>query len=305
MTVFVSAEAAQTVRDRFNFNVVKRPMVMMLGTEAIETPCYGLFRDDKWEFVGGPGNTVSKQYVPHTTDDVISLFDATASVFDGSEVKCKCHWRDGHYVTIAPGKEYRREIAGKDTIYPRMVIRAMYDGQAYKVSFGTYREKCANLMMTQKVSGLNVSIRHMSGLRDKLDDLISDMSSFDGKWDELVKHWQTLQDIKNISIDRFLVDAFTPPKESDSDNKKTRYIGMLKSMKIRLVRERYDLTGNKGDEGKATGWELYNAVQGYMQHDMTRKNNATSFDKMLLVNTPTDKAYKDVSRVEDMLLQLA
>lgn len=305
MTAFVSADAVQTVRDRFNFNVVKRPMVMMLGTEAIETPCFGLFRDDNWKFVGAPGNTVSKQYVPHTTDDVISLVDATASVFEDSEVSCKCHWRDGHYVTIAPGKEYRRSIAGSDVIFPRLIIRAMYDGQAYKVSFGTFREKCANLMMTQKVAGLSVSIRHMSNLRDNIDDLLSDMSSFDGKWDELVNHWENLRAIENVNIDHFLTTAFAPPKETDSDNIKTRYIGMLKSMKIRLIGERYALTGSRGDESKANAWEMYNSVQGYMQHDMTRKNQATPFDRMLLVNKSSDKAFKDVTRVENMLLQMA
>jgi hypothetical protein len=48
-----------------------------------------------------------------------------------------------------------------------------------------------------------------------------------------------------------------------------------------------------------SAWEAYNAVQGYTQHDASRKGNATNFDRILLASRD-----KNVRMAEELLLSV-
>ena len=121
--------ATQTVRDSFNFNIEKFPLS---GPDGMQTPWYGLFRSDNGEVVGE--GSVTSRYVPHQTDDVIALVEAAESVFDES-VSVRTHFRDGHFVTLEPSRDYRKAIFGtSDNIFPRLFIRGCFDRKAFSAS---------------------------------------------------------------------------------------------------------------------------------------------------------------------------
>ena len=75
----------------------------------MKTPFYGLFRDDNQEVVGS--GSVTARYVPHQTDDVLALVEAASTAFEGV-ADLSCGFRDGHFVTIQPSKDFRRSIFG-------------------------------------------------------------------------------------------------------------------------------------------------------------------------------------------------
>ena len=56
----------------FDFEVMKLPLS---GADNHYTPWYGLFRDDTGDYVGS--GSISERYVPHTSDDVCALVEAT------------------------------------------------------------------------------------------------------------------------------------------------------------------------------------------------------------------------------------
>jgi hypothetical protein len=121
---------SDAVRAAFPFTVDKLPLG---GPDGLRTPHYGLFRSDNAACVGV---AVRKGYEPHTTDDVCALVEAATSAFPG-EARAVCSFIDGHYVAVEPSADYRRSIFGTaDNIWPRLWIRAGYDGRAFKAQHG-------------------------------------------------------------------------------------------------------------------------------------------------------------------------
>jgi len=105
--------AADQVATAFDFTVDKFPLS---GPDGMRTPWYAMFRSDSGEVVGE--GSVTDRYTPHQTEDVVALVDACESVFDEAS-QVKTHFRNGHYVSIAPSDDYRRSIYGSnDNIFP-------------------------------------------------------------------------------------------------------------------------------------------------------------------------------------------
>ena len=262
-----------TVRRVFNFNVNKYPLTGPDGA----TPWYGLFRSDNGEPVGK--GSVTNRYVPHQTDDVVALVDAALNAFGDCDIDC--HFRDGHYVTIAPTKDYRRKIYGdKDSIVPRVIINARYDSKSFEGIMGYYRDMCRNMSMLKFVNGTSVSIRHTSSLQSKMDELITTFEVLKNSWGTLANVIEELQN-KEVHMVEFL-DAIYGQPDPDSKRGVTVHKNRTEAIIRRLQNER-QISGRKDELMIATGWEALNAVQGYVQHDATR-HNAGQFDRMLLAS---------------------
>ena len=272
----VSVSAADQVANAFGFTVDKFPLS---GPDGMSTPWYALFRSDTGGVVGE--GSVTDRYVPHQTDDVIALVDACESVFDEAS-QVKTHFRNGHYVTVAPSKEYRRSIYGTaDNIFPRLIIRGGYDRSAFNVTLGIYRDACQNLAMLRSVSETYQSIRHTSGLRFAMDELI-------GQFETLKEGWQTLENLVHsmqaaeVSMVDFL-NAVYPEPDTDAPRAVTIHRNRTEKIFQRLQRERIK-TGRPAMDSSFTvsAWEAYNAVQGFNQWDASRREGFSGeFDRIL------------------------
>lgn len=273
----------ETVKSKFDFSVEKFPLA---GPDGLKTPVYGLFRSDNGEYVGRP---CSKHYVAHQTDDVMALVESASEAFDGIG-SLQCHFRDGHYVSIAPDKDERRAIFGTaDNIFPRFIVNAGYDGRAFSATVGFYRDACSNLAMMRQVSGTTVSIRHNSNLREKMDDLIQTFSTLRESWVTLADVAAELQ-TRQVRMADFLDQVYGQPNEN-SKNSMTRYKNRTKAIFRRLSRERFTTgRGSMDSEFNVSAWEAYNAIQGYVQHDATRKGNPSDFAR--IISAANDQAVK-------------
>lgn len=262
----VTIPASEQVAKAFNFTVDKFPLG---GPDGMTTPWYALFRSDTGDVVGE--GSVTDRYVPHQTDDVIALVDACESVFDeASEVKT--HFRNGHYVTIAPSRDYRRSIYGTaDNIFPRLIIRGGYDRSAFNVTLGIFRDTCLNLMMLRSVSQTYQSIRHTSGLRYAMDELI-------GQFQTLKEGWQTLETLVRsmeaapVSMVDFLNAVYPQPATDAGQREITIHENRTEKIFKRLQQERIK-TGRPsiGSDFVVSAWEAYNAIQGFNQWDAPRR----------------------------------
>jgi hypothetical protein len=278
----VSDSVVDTVKSKFDFTVDKFPLS---GPDGLKTPLYGLFRSDTMEFVGKP---CSKHYVAHQSDDVLALVESAGEAFEGVG-DVQCHFRDGHYVSIAPSKSERRAIYGtSDNIFPRFIVNAGYDGRAFSAIMGFYRDACSNLAMMRQVEGTSVSIRHGSGLREKMDDLIQTFSV-------LRESWATLGDViaelqtREVRMADFLDEVYGQPNE-DSKRAITVHKNRTKSIWTRLNRERFMTQRPTMQDDRVSAWEAYNAVQGYVQHDATRKGSPSDFAR--IIQASNDSAVK-------------
>ena len=278
------------VENAFDFNVIKMPLS---APDNIRTPYYGLFRDDNSECVGN--SSVSSRYHPHDTDDVLSLVEAASEAFDG-EVNLQCHFNNGHYVAVSPTNEHRISIYGdKDTVFPQVVISAGFDGRAFTATMGYYRDLCQNLAMMESVSGTSIKIRHTKSLRPKMNDLIQTFDNLKNGWNNLTETIEHLQN-REVQLNEFLIDVYGTPEE-DSKRSVTIHRNRIEAIFKRVTRERWQ-SGRPAMNGfVVSAWETYNAVQGYTQHDASRKGNATSFDRILLASRD-----RNVKMAEELLL---
>lgn len=294
MSIQQAGDISASVRNAFNFTVDKFPLA---GPDGMHTPWYGLFRSDNFEVVGN--GSVTSRYVPHTTDDVCALVDAAAEAFDG-EIECKTHFRNGHYVAINPTREHRHSVFGTaDNIWPRVMVRAGYDGKSFQASMGYYRDVCQNLHIMRSVNATTVSIRHTSGLRGKMSDLINSFNILKESWGTLSTLVEHLQN-REVSMVSFLDQVYGRPDE-DSKKAVTIHKNRTEAIFNRLTRERM-LTGRPvmADDFKVSVWEAFNAVQGYTQHEArTKAGFKGEFDRIIRAGSDLS-----VQKAERLAMQL-
>ena len=293
MSTVIAPSISQRVRDFFNFEVVKLPLS---GPEGMPTGVYGLWRDDQREMLGS--GSVTSRYIPHTTDDVCVLAERAEAIFDGN-AQVDCHFADGHYLTVCPSDAHRVSIFGtSDNIFPRLLIRAGLDGESFKVIMGFYRDACDNLSMLRTVDAVTVSIRHTKQLRGKIEDLKRQFSLLERGWENTIASIRGMQN-RQVQLRDFLLEVYPIPTGANAtDEKLAKHLEQLTLMMSRVADERL-ATGRPNFDANYTvsAWEAYNAVQGYVQHEKTRRNLTSDFQRILKAS-----ADKDVKRAEQLAL---
>lgn len=271
-----SSDISATVKAAFNFGVDKFPLS---GPDGMRTPEYGLFRDDNAEYVAS--RAVRKGYTPHQTSDVVALTEAAAEAFEG-DVEIKFHFDNGHRVSIRPTVAHRKSIFGtKDNIFPRFMISANYGTGAFNASMGMYRDLCMNMAELKSVSGVSHRIRHSSDLPSKMDSLITDFQTLRGSWDNVVEAVEQME-ANQVSFTDFVNQIYTPPTAEHNGSTHTRYKNRIESIFRRLQKERIAAgRGSFNSDYTVSGWEAYNAIQGYVQWDMPRKGDPSDFARVV------------------------
>lgn len=289
-------DIAATVRQKYNFSVDRFPL---RGPEGLHTPWYGLFRSDSGEAVGS--GSVTDRYTPHTTDDVVALVEAASTAFGGTAA-LRCGFSDGHFVVAEPTREHRLRVfddgrGGGDDIWPRLVISAPYGGAGcFQASVGFYRDACRNLAIMRRVSGVSVRIRHTASLRLKMDELIESFAGLRNGWASLSETVQRMES-RRVNMVEFLRTMYGEP-DRDTGRSATIHRNRTEAIFRRLTTERMR-TGrpDMGTDWEVSAWEAFNAIQGYVQHDATRRGNPGDLDRIILA--ASDNA---VLRAEELAL---
>lgn len=270
-------EILDKVSSAFNFTVDKFPLG---GPDGLRTPWYGLFRSDTNQAIGT--GSVTARYVPHQTDDVLALVESATVAFDGV-ANVNCHFNNGHYVSIEPTKDYRLSVFGNaDNVWPRVIINSSYSGKAFHATIGYYRDACRNLARIKSVKETTVAIRHTSGLRAKMQDLIDSFASLRDGWQTL-SQVITRMESTQVNLANFLREIYGEP-ESDTGRGATVHRNRTEKIFRRIVTERAN-TGRPpiGEDFTVSVWEAFNSVQGYVQWDASRKgaNTLTNFGRAI------------------------
>lgn len=277
MNDMIEMTVADAVRADFNFSVDKFPLT---GPEGLRTPHYGLFRSDTGECVGR--NAVSARYEPHTTEDVLALVDAAGQAF-GGVASVNTHFRNGHYVAVQPTKEYRQSIFGsRDNVFPRLIIDAPYGATgAFDATLGFYRDLCRNMSIMRQVEGSRVSIRHTSGLRDRMDELLAAFSQLEASWGNLAIVMRGMEE-RQVRLTDYLNAIYGTPDEREGRSL-TIHKNRTEMIVRRLLKEQA-MAGREpmGSDFVVTGWEAFNAVQGYVQHDATRRGRPSEMARIVM-----------------------
>lgn len=285
--MIATADIVSRVRSEFDFSVERMPL---MGPDNLSTPWYGLFRSDTGGTVGS--GSVSENYTPHTTEHVVELVRASIKAF-GEASDVDCYFKDGHYVSIAPTREYRKAVTSRDTVWPRLVIRAGLGGTtSFRVNVGYYRDLCKNLAMPQSVKSFHVNYRHTSGITSRLDQLTHDFQGLKEGWETLSSTIDMLNGRKVVIAD-IIKQVYGEIDPESSQRSRTVAENRVAAIVNRLLSERAG--GNVSHV--ATAWEMYNAIQGYTLHDAQRKGKPTYWDRA--ISTASNQY---VVRAEEILL---
>jgi hypothetical protein len=301
MSSVFSSDVSAAVRSAFDFTVDKFPL---FGPENMRTDQYGLFRSDTGYLTGV--KSISKQYVPHTTDDVCALVEAASTAF-GGHLDLKCHWRNGHYVSIAPTLEQRRSVYGTaDAIWPRIMLRGGFDGKGFKATMGYWRDLCLNMSMLETVESTSVSIHHSSNLRGQIDELIHSFEGLKDGWENLTAVAERMQSrtvnrldyVREVFADRMPTDEQLA-QLAINPNAKIRALKVWDNM-LRAMQNRLDSESKRSNRAvgrqEISAWEAFNMVQGYIQHDAQAKTGfKDQFSRIL--RAANDKHVKRAAQI--------
>lgn len=265
------------------------------GPDNLTTPFFGLFRSDNSQCVPV---AVTKQFVPHTTEDVIALAEAARTAFDlpDDQLKVAAAWtRTGHRVSIRPTEAYRQSIFGeKDNIWPSLVIRAGY-GKAFTTSCGLYRDACRNMSIVRGVEKTTTTIAHRGNFRQEFDSLVHSFQSLAAKFDNIVEVARAYE-AKKVAIADFLAAMYPVPGAEATASTVTRHRTKMQALLNRFTDERLK-TGRENPHnysGEASVWEMLNIVTGYEQWDSQVRGKLTDTDRMFRAvdSTECDRAWE-------------
>ena len=274
--------AVAKIKEQFDFTVEKYPLSAVMGTEVLPTDQYGLFHS-KTGYLSGV-KSVSQHYVPHTTDDVVAIAEAASEVFEG-QISVKCHFNNGHYVALAPTDQRRQDIfnvTNGDNVFPRFMVRGGFDGRGFKAQIGYYRDLCRNLSMLESVDEFSRSIRHTSGLRWKMNDLIATFSQLKNSWTNLTELIAKMNQ-RTVDMREFLDAIYGEPDDDASGRAITTHKKRTRSIMDRLWDE-LSVTQQTFKPQETNAWFAFNAIQGYEQHDAVRRNmsvQSQDFERVL------------------------
>ena len=270
------------VRSEFNFEVVKRPLVGSLGSESVDTAWFGCFRNDSWRPVG-PGS-VKEGYCPHTTDDVVTLVEAAIGAFDRGVTNVVTDFNDGHFVKIMPSRETMKLIAGEDVVYPCLLVQAGYGGGgSFKCTLGLERPLCSNMEIFETVKSIKFCHKHTRNLRSRISYLRESFAGLNEGWVNVGKAIDRAAATK-VSIKEMVLAVYGEP--SNTDRSRTMHMNRMESIVERLFNERHrgNYSQDVTDEDEANAWEMYNAIQGYQQHNAIQRGKRSELQRAILAN---------------------
>jgi len=128
-----------------------------------------------------------------------------------------------------------------------------------------------------------------------MNELIATFNQLEDGWNNLtnvIEHLET----REVDLSEFLLAVYGSPEE-DSKRSVTIHRNRIEAIFKRVRNERFYAGRPRMTSMVVSAWEAYNAVQGYAQHDSTRRGNATDFDRIL-------SASRDgfVKRAEELVL---
>jgi len=275
----VTDYVSSSIDKAFPRKLVKMPLY---GPDNIPSPHYGICFEDAETREDWCRCTVKKNYQPHTTEDVKQLTSIVADGFglSSDQIDIKASWvtSKGHAVAVTPTKEYRREIANGDTIWPSLIVRAYYGG-SFRATVAMKRDLCSNLQMMRNVDKTTVSLRHTLQFQDHFGETLDTFKNLICLSDNIVDAARKLNEI-TVSYDEFL-DYLYPTPESGSKRSATTYQRKLDRIK-QIHATEVDALGLKYRAGRGTLWQLVNAVTGFVQHDKSRNGKPSDDDRALL-----------------------
>jgi hypothetical protein len=263
-------------------DITKMPVSL---PDNISIQAYAKVRSNPVEVIDN--TTVSSVYKGHEREHVTRMLLAGGEVFE-QKPDLTLFWDKGQHAIMTESGE-GRTIFGKDRVKANVLMRARYDGCIDILGF-LGRLICRN-GMRMSVKDVHMKFKHTQMLEYRVEQFAARMHRMKAAIEKSIEQAKHLQETE-IRIDD-LLNAVYPRKENATEqimeNEENRVLKILR----RLEQESLKLGVPVATESRpvTTAWLGHNAIQGYVQHDMTR-HGATRLDRMVKALDDKDNVIK-------------
>ena len=221
---------------------------------------YGLFLPQR-DFEELP-RPVKAGYVPHTSHDVCSVFEAANQVLDIEGAKLEMGWKNGHFVKATLNETI--SINGRDNVKPTLLVQAGYDGKSFETTLGLFRMVCSNGMriLIKGTKSYGFKLQHSSRMHENLSLLVR---QFEENIHQFTEMYGVVRKLSAATIDHEeFMENLLPVYDSKAGA--TRRADTMNAIRDINIRERVNLGGVPN-----TAWLSLNAVHGHLQHNKAPK----------------------------------
>ena len=222
---------------------------------------YGLFLPNRgFEELPRP---VKAGYVPHTSLDVCSVFEAAGQVLDIEGAKLEMGWKNGHFVKATLDETI--SINGRDTVKPTLLVQAGYDGKSFETTLGLFRMICSNGMriLIKGTKAFGFKLQHSARMHENLSILIR---QFEENVHQFTEMYGVVRKLSVAAVDHEnFMENLLPVYDSKAGI--TRRVDTMSAIRDINIRERANLGSIPN-----TAWLSLNAVHGHLQHNKAPKN---------------------------------
>lgn len=203
------------------------------------------------------------QSLEDVVDQAITAYKAIRAM-GAEEVSMRYSFHQGYHVSFSTEltREKRKIIFENDLTYPSYMLSFPY----YSTTKGqglVNRIICSNLFTTEKIAGFSFSVRHTKNMGEKMIDIEKGIGRIAQNWDSFVDQCNRMA-TKVIDPRTFYASLYG---EKPSEGRAlTTWEKRFNAIDDRLSSESFKL-----GIPRTNGWMLFNALQGYLQHDTTRK----------------------------------
>lgn len=244
---------------------------------------------------------MSSSFTPIQNQDAFACIVDLAKVQDIEVVKM-AHQKGGAgvFAQINLGGDIQVGNHG-DKVSRYIAFVNSHDGsRAMNIVLTPYRFFCANQINKairfadkENENGRQklIAIRHTTSAKLRLEELVETLHIIDGQFETSAEHYNKLASLKiNEEYVKEVVNKLFPLNAELGSRSKTIWTNTVNAVKQRY----YDADGGRGQVN--TAWNLYNAVQGTIQHD---SKNTASKEWSTLFGSIAEKSEKALAIVTE------
>lgn len=278
-----------------NFDVEMRPTFTETGDgDRVDLGGFVAMRTDTNTPLGRGG--LSKGFHPIQNRDAFRVISELSGVTE-LEMKYAGMWGNGAgiYAQISLGDFTVGNQNLGDNVGKYLTVVNSHDGsKGMQILITPYRYWCKNQISASLANAKDnekISIRHTASANHKLEELIQTVRIADGAFERTQEIYAKLADQKvNHEYAKEVLEQLFPAPQQDKGRAKTIW-----ENKVQGVWSRYQYADG-GRIERDTAWNLYNAVQGTMQHD---SKNTADKQKSVLMGSIAKQSANALSIVMD------
>lgn len=277
MTITADMVNSFLATNNLDFDVEMVPQYGKVGNEYIETNSFVPMRMDNKQFLSSGG--LSKDFRPIQNRDAFKLISDLSGVTN-VELKNCGQWGNGAGVFAQVSMGDISVGSRGDRVGKYLSLVNSHDGsRALTILITPYRFFCMNQIgkavnSARKSESTFISIRHNASAEERMHELVRTVHIADEVFQFSAEVYNKMDSLKinEEYVKETLSRLF--PLEHDEGRGKTIWENRIKHIKDRFY------SADSGRIDRYTAWNLYNAIQGTVQHDS--KNTLTKNRSVLM-----------------------